>query len=150
MSLPDDVVELLNRNRGGFNTALGITFTDATLDEVMAEVVVGPEHLQPYGIVHGGVLSSLVETVASVGAALQTMPEGRHVVGLENSTSFLRAARGGRLTARARPLFRGRRSHVWEVEVKGDDGETVAVGRVRMLCLDAGARVAGEQVSVKG
>ena len=145
----DDPVELLNRHRGGFNEALGLRFVHATPVEVVAEIQVGPRHLQPYGVVHGGVYSAMVETLASSAAALGLMSEGRHAVGLENATTFLRAVRGGTLTGRAVPLTRGRRSHVWEVEIRDDDGRLAAKGRVRMLCLEGDAQLAGEPVAVK-
>lgn len=145
----EDAVELLNRHRGGFNEALGLRFVSATPVEVVAELEVGPQHLQPYGVVHGGVYAAMVETLASSGAAIGTMAEGRHAVGLENSTTFIRAVRSGKLTARAVPLTRGRRSHVWEVEIHDGDGRLAAKGRVRMLCLEGDAQLAGEAVELK-
>lgn len=144
-----DVVTMLNAARGGFEVAIGLVFTRASLDEVSCEVPVGPHLVQPYGLVHGGVYSSIVETLASVGAALFAMPKGQTTVGLENTTSFLRAVRSGTLIGVARPLHRGRATQVWEVEVRGDDGKLAATGRVRMLCLEPGAQVAGETVAVK-
>jgi len=65
-----DVVAMLNAGRGGFEVALGLTFTRASPDEVACEVPVRPHTLQPYGLVHGGVYAAIVETLASVGAAL--------------------------------------------------------------------------------
>jgi uncharacterized protein (TIGR00369 family) len=126
-----------------------IRFVHATADEVIAEVEIGPQHHQAYGIVHGGVLSGMIETVASVGAALAAMPRGQSVVGLENSTSFLTAVREGKLRATARPLARGRRTHVWEATVTDAEGRMVASGRVRLIALEAGAALAGETVKVK-
>jgi uncharacterized protein (TIGR00369 family) len=145
----DDFAPMLNAARDGWCTAMDLRFIRATRDEVVAEWTVGPQHLQAYGIVHGGVHSGVVETLASVGAALDVMPHGRSAVGLENQTSFLHAVRGGTLRAVARPLSRGRRTQVWEVTVADESGRAVAVGRVRMLCLDEGARVAGEDVAIK-
>src|SRR5262245_44728842 len=144
-----DLLAMLNGNRGGFTVMLGLTFTRASDDEVACEVPVGPHLTQPYGLVHGGVYSSIVETLASVGAALFAMPKGLAPVGLENSTSFLRAVRSGKLVGGAGPVQRGRAARVWEVEVRGDDGKLAATGRVRLLCLEAGAAVAGETVQVK-
>jgi uncharacterized protein (TIGR00369 family) len=112
-------------------------------------VPVGPHLTQPYGLVHGGVYSSIVETLASVGAALYAMPLGLAPVGVENTTSFLRAVRTGVLVSIAKPLHRGRTTQVWEVEVRGDDGKLAATGRVRVLCLEAGRQVAGEHVAVR-
>lgn len=144
-----DVVSVLNNSRGGFNVYLGLVFTRASLDEVACEVPVTPQLLQPYGLVHGGVYCSMVETLASVGAAMFALPKGQTTVGLENSTSFVRAVRGGKLLGTARPLHRGRATQVWEVEIRGDDGKLAATGRVRMMCLEPGAQVAGETVVLK-
>ena len=148
--LPDNMLELLNANRGGFNEAMGLSFTAATPERVEARVEVGEQHLQPYGMVHGGVLSAMIETLASVGAALTEIPAGRHVVGLENTTSFVRAARGGVLVGVAVPVHCGRRSHVWEATIRDDEERVVAVGRVRIQCLEGGTQVAGETVGLAG
>ena len=144
-----DILTMLNAARGGFEVALGLTFTRASTDEVECEVPVGPHLAQPYGLVHGGVYSSIIETLASVGAALVAMQRQQTTVGLENTTSFLRAVRSGKLIGVARPLHRGRATQVWEVEVRGEDGKVAATGRVRMLCLEPGATVAGEVVGLK-
>lgn len=144
-----DVLQMLNAARGGFELALGMTFTRASADEVALEVAVRPELLQPYGLVHGGVYSSIIESAASVGAALFAMRNGQTTVGLENTTSFVRAVRSGKLIAIAKPLHRGRQTQVWEVEVRSEEGKLAATGRVRMLCLEPGAAVAGETVGVK-
>ncbi len=146
----NDFAEMLNDRLGGLDQALGLRFVRATTDEVVAELTVGPTHLQPYGLVHGGVYCAMAETVASAAAAIHAMARGRHTVGLENSTSFLRAVRGGTLRATGRPLAAGRRSHVWEVAIRDDEGRLAATGRVRLLILDPDAQVAGETVRVAG
>jgi len=145
---PDDVTKQFNPSRGGFNTLVGLVFDKVTVDEVVAHVPVTPQLTQPYGLVHGGVYATIVETLASSGAALSAMARGQTTVGLENSTSFLRAIRSGTLIGTARPLHRGRTTQVWEVAITGDDGKLAATGRVRMLCLEAGAAVAGETVAI--
>jgi 1,4-dihydroxy-2-naphthoyl-CoA hydrolase len=144
-----DVVTMLNAARGGFELAIGLTFTRITPDEVECEVPVGPHLHQPYGLVHGGVYASIIETLASVGAALHAMTRQQTAVGLENTTSFVRAVRTGKLIGIARHVHRGRQTQVWEVDVRGEDGKLAATGRVRMLCLEAGAAVAGETVAIK-
>lgn len=146
--LPENVVEVLNATRGGFNTLIGLRFTSAKFDEVRAEVPVRPEILQPYGLVHGGIYSTMIETLASVGAAMNAMPRGQSTVGLENTTSFLKAVRKGTLHGQAVPLTRGRRTQVWEVSIRDDDDRIVATGRVRMLCLEQGSAIAGQTVAL--
>jgi uncharacterized protein (TIGR00369 family) len=128
---------------------MGVTITSATQDEVRAELTIGPEHLQSYGIVHGGVHCGVIESLASIGAALFAFPRGQSVVGLENTTSFIRAVRAGaKLHAVSTPITRGRRTQVWEAQVLDDEEKLVATGRVRLLCIERDQMLAGEQVTV--
>jgi uncharacterized protein (TIGR00369 family) len=148
-STDGDFSAAINSRLDGWLIAMGVHFVRATADEVTAEIEIGPQHRQAYGIVHGGVYSGLIETVSSVGAALWAGKTGQSVVGLENHTSFLHATREGKLSVTARPLMRGRRTQVWEATVTDDKGRTVAAGKVRLLALESGAALAGETVKVK-
>ncbi len=143
---PEETVDLINARLGGFNEALGLRFVTATPEEFTAELEIAPHHLQPYGLVHGGVLSAMIETACSTAAAVSVFTEGRSAVGLENSTSFLRAVRSGILRVTARPLVRGRRSHVWLGEVHDAEGRLVAAGRVRLIVLEPGAEAGGARI----
>jgi len=143
----EDYSARMNELPEGWLKAMGVTITLATGDEVRAELTVGPEHLQGYGIVHGGVHCGLIESLASIGAALFALPLGKHVVGLENNTSFIRAVRAGtKLHAVSTPVTRGRRSQVWEARVLDEEDHMVATGRVRLLCLDADQPLAGSRL----
>jgi uncharacterized protein (TIGR00369 family) len=148
MAEPIDAVAFINESRGGFNKVMGLVFTHVTADEVRAELVVGEQHLQPYGVVHGGVHAGIIEAACSTGAAVHAFQSGQSVVGLENSTSFLRAARDGKLTVTAVPLAKGRRSQVWEATVTDDQSRALAKGRVRLICLDDGQEIAGKKVGL--
>lgn len=148
MSTTDFAAMVQELHRGTWDEVVGLVIESATRDAVEARLELRPEHRQPMGLVHGGVLASIVETLASVGAATDTMTKDKHIVGLENHTSFVRAAREGTLRARATPVTRGRRSQLWEVMIRDEEGATVATGRVRLLVLDPGAQVAGETLSL--
>ena len=148
-AFPDNVLELINANLGGFNNALGLHFTKAAPDECVAEIEITDRHLQPYGLVHGGVYAGVIETLCSTGAALTVWGENKTTVGLENNTSFLKAVRGGRLRCTARPLLLGKRTHVWEAGIHDDQGRLVASGRIRLMVLEPGAAVAGREVSMQ-
>lgn len=128
---------------------MGLRILRATVDEVSAELEVGPRHRQGYGIVHGGVYAGIVESVCSIAAALWARQHNQSVVGLENHTSFLRAVREGKLSVTARPLMRGRRTQVWEATVTDGAGRMAAQGKVRLIALEAGSAIAGEQVRIK-
>ena len=144
-----DLSEQLNGAGQGWVHAMGLRFSVATADEVACSFTVGPQHLQGYGIVHGGVHCGVVETLASVGAAMAAAPRGQSVVGLENSTSFIRAVReGATLQARATPVTRGRRSQVWEARITDHEGRLVASGRVRLLCFATEDGIGGGEARV--
>jgi len=130
----EDLAERVNQLPSGWVKEMGITILSATVDEVTCEWEVSEKHHQGYGIVHGGVHCGVIETLASIGAALVAHPRGQRVVGLENSTSFVRAVRSGRLHAVARPVTRGRLSQVWEAWIRDEEERLVAQGRVRLLC----------------
>src|ERR1700682_1366742 len=137
----------MNELPEGWLQAMGVTITKATADEVRAELTVGPEHLQGYGIVHGGVHCGLIESLASLGPALAALPRNQSVVALETNTSFVRAVRAGaRLHAVSTPITRGRRTQIWEARVLDDQERIVATGRVRLLCLEADQALGGKQV----
>ena len=121
---------------GPFVEHLGVEFTEVSGDRVVATWNARPDLHQPYGIVHGGVHCSVVETLASVGAALWMGDEGK-VVGVSNSTDFYRAVREGTLTSTATPLHRGRSQQVWLVETVSEDGRVAARGQVRLQNLTA-------------
>ncbi len=135
--MSDDYSAMVNQLPDGWVKAMGIVITRATPDEVACEWDVNEKHHQAYGIVHGGVHCGVIETLASIGAAVVAQPRGQRVVGLENSTSFIRAVRSGRLFGEARPVTRGRSSQVWEAWIRDEEGKLVAQGRVRLLCVDA-------------
>ena len=116
---------------GEFVRHLGIDLVEITGERVVAHWEAAPKHHQPYGIVHGGVHCSVVETLASFGAATWLGQQGQ-VVGVNNNTDFFRAVREGRLTSTATPLHRGRLQQVWVVETVDSDGRTVARGQVRL------------------
>jgi 1,4-dihydroxy-2-naphthoyl-CoA hydrolase len=134
VDLWNDPAAFINAQPSGWVKEMGIRILEATPERVTCEWEVTDKHHQGYGIVHGGVHSGVVETLASIGAALAARPS--RVVGLENSTSFIRAVRSGRLHAAARPITRGRRTQVWETSIWDEHEHLVAVGRVRLLCLE--------------
>jgi len=133
--MSDDFAEVVN-GLPGWVREMGVTILTASADEVTCAWDVAEKHLQGYGIVHGGVHCGVIETLASVGAALAAMPRGQRVVGLENTTSFIRAVTAGRLTGMARPVTRGRTTQVWEAWIRDRQENLVAQGRVRLLCVD--------------
>jgi 1,4-dihydroxy-2-naphthoyl-CoA hydrolase len=124
-------LEWLN-SLAGWSGAMKLVFTVATGDEVACEFEIDDQHLQPFGIVHGGVHCGVIETVTSIGATLHVRDRGQEAVGLENTTSFVRASVSGKLFAVAKPIARGR---------------LVAQGRVRLQ--NVASRPAGDSTEAR-
>lgn len=118
----------------GWDRVVGLDWVEATGDRVVARWTIRPDHHQPYGIVHGGVYCGVVESAASYGAGLWLASTGRsdRVVGISNTTDFLRAVSEGTLTAVALPVHRGRSTQLWGVEIRDEQERLVARGQVRL------------------
>jgi 1,4-dihydroxy-2-naphthoyl-CoA hydrolase len=116
---------------GPFVEHLGLELTEVTGDRVVAAWTAAEKHHQPYGIVHGGVHCSVVETLASIGGAMW-IGEGGQCVGVSNTTDFYRPVRTGPLTSTATPVHRGRTQQTWLVETHDEAGKLVARGQVRL------------------
>jgi uncharacterized protein (TIGR00369 family) len=114
-----------------FEGHIGLEFIETTADRVCARVPVSPVLRQAGGIVHGGVYCSIVETVASWGGLLSLAGAG-HVVGVHNSTDFLRSVRDGILFAEGLPVLRGRSQQLWRVIITDAGGRECAVGQIRL------------------
>ncbi|MGH8951858.1 MAG: PaaI family thioesterase [Acidimicrobiia bacterium] len=112
----------------------GIELIDATPDSCQGKLVIEEIHQQPYGVVHGGVYCTLIETLASAGAALWAMENGMAgAVGVSNQTDFIRATSDGVLIGSATPIHRGRTQQLWQVDVTREDtAKLVARGQVRL------------------
>lgn len=117
----------------GFDAELGLAYLEITPEGGRAQLQITDKLLQPYGIVHGGVYCSVVESLASVsGAVWLAANGGGKVVGVNNNTDFLRAIGSGTLTATSTPVHRGRRQQLWLITIADTDGRLVARGQVRL------------------
>lgn len=123
-----------------FDNEIGLTYTELTPDGVKAHLDVKPHLHQPMGIVHGGVWCTMVESMASVSAFLWRAEQGGgNVVGVNNSTDFLRAITGGTAYGVSEPIHRGRTQQLWLVTIRDDKDRLIARGQVRLQNLPTGA-----------
>jgi len=117
----------------GFDSELGLTYLEVTPDGGRAQLTLSDKLLQPWGIVHGGVYCSIIESLASVSAHVWLSANGGGtVVGVNNNTDFLRAVSSGTVTAESTPIHRGRRQQLWLITITADNGKQVARGQVRL------------------
>jgi uncharacterized protein (TIGR00369 family) len=125
-----DVTPLSSGSPPGFDAHYGLEVLSYDDQEVRAQVRVRDHHLQPAGLVHGGVIASMAESMASMATYVAVQGEGRTAQGLSNQTSFLRPLTGGTVHAVARRRHRGRTTWVWEVEFTDDEDRLCALVRM--------------------
>ena len=110
--------------------ALGFQLTELGAEVAHARVEIDERHLQPLGVVHGGVYAALAESLASHATAATVMPDGYLALGLSNLTSFFRPVSSGIIRAEATRLHRGRTTWVWDVSFTEASGRLCATSRV--------------------
>lgn len=115
-----------------FLRAAGFEIEASTGQEVRGHVDAGRQHHTPWGVVHGGLYATLVESACSIGASQAVAGQDRFAVGLSNHTEFIRSHREGRLDVLARAIHQGRTGQLWECDVTREDGKLVARGQVRL------------------
>ncbi|MCF8606577.1 PaaI family thioesterase [Gordonia sp. HY442] len=116
-----------------FLKASGLEVTVATGTRVEGHVDLDERHHTPWGVVHGGVYTTFVESAGSIGASAAVADRGQFAVGVHNATDFLRPSKGGRATVVAEPIQQGRTQQLWLVEVTDEStGKTLARGQLRL------------------
>jgi uncharacterized protein (TIGR00369 family) len=115
-----------------FMQAAGLVLDNVESSHVTGWIDLGPEHHQPWGLIHGGVYSTAIESAASVGASTAAQDDGLVAVGVNNNTNFLRSMTDGRVTVDARAIQQGRTQQLWEVRITDDRDRLVATGQVRL------------------
>ena len=115
---------------------LGIEFMDIGADYLEARMPVDGRTMQPDRILHGGASVALAETLGSVGGSMCVDRERFQVVGVEINANHLRPATGGHVTGRASPIHVGRRTQVWNIEIRDDLERLVCVSRLTIAVIE--------------
>jgi 1,4-dihydroxy-2-naphthoyl-CoA hydrolase len=123
-----------------FMRLLEIEFEERGPTRVAGSIAADERHHQPWGLVHGGLYTTAVESFATTGAFEAVKDQGMQAVGVSNLTDFLRPHRAGRLDVVATAVFQGRTQQLWQVEIRRpEDGKLVARGQVRLQNISAAA-----------
>jgi 1,4-dihydroxy-2-naphthoyl-CoA hydrolase len=124
---------------GAVIAGVGLQLDEVTPTRVKGHMELGPEHHTPFGIIHGGVYTTAVESAASLGASAAVEARGMTAVGLTNTTHFLRSLTSGRVSVEAVPLNQGRTQQLWQVDIKDGEGRLIAHGEVRLQNVESAA-----------
>jgi 1,4-dihydroxy-2-naphthoyl-CoA hydrolase len=122
-----------------FMRLLDIEFEERGPQRVTGSIAADERHHQPWGLIHGGLYTSVIESFATTGAFEAVKDQGMQAVGVTNVTDFLRPHRRGRLDVKATAIHQGRTQQLWQVEIRRpEDGKLVARGQVRLQNVQAG------------
>jgi len=121
---------------GGFVTHAGLVVDEVTPDRVTGHIDLTTEHHTPWGIVHGGVYATAIESAASIGATTAVHDRGQVAVGLTNTTHFLRSLSAGRVDVEAVALYQGRTHQLWRADITDGTGRLIAHGELRLQNID--------------
>ncbi len=111
-----------------FATHMNLRFVEVVDGRAVVECVTGPHHANSRGVIHGGVISSLIDTAAGASVAYQPSVNGRAVATVSLTTNFIRA---GNVGDTLRAVGRRRGGHqiiTCDVEVYNQDDDLVAFG----------------------
>jgi 1,4-dihydroxy-2-naphthoyl-CoA hydrolase len=114
----------------GFAELLGTEWLDADSGQARARIPIRDDLRQPFGLMHGGVISSLVESICSYATALVVIGEGKMAMGQSIAVSFLRPVTEGHAEVRATARHRGRTTWVWDAEILDADNKLCALAQM--------------------
>ena len=105
---------------------LGIEFVEVTPDRVLARLRLTEDLATVGGSVHGGTLMAFADTIGAAGTAAN-LAEGQRTATLESKTNFIAGCRAGTIQAEAKPVHKGKRTHVWETRIPDEAGKLLSV-----------------------
>lgn len=119
-------------------TELGIEFTEIGEDFVAATMPVNAKTVQPFRILHGGANVVLAETLGSIASTLCIDdPTAQTAVGVEVNANHLKSVReGGIVTGVCRPVRVGRQIHVWQIEIRDENGDMSCISRLTVAIVN--------------
>ena len=124
-------IEELNRIcKDSFVDHLGIRFEEFDGHSIRGSIEITAAHLQPVGVVHGGVYISLAETLAGAGSAILVENEGKQAFGTTVSSQHLASVSGGKITGVAALIHRASFKHIWDVKISDENGKLISISRV--------------------
>jgi 1,4-dihydroxy-2-naphthoyl-CoA hydrolase len=113
-----------------FDSLIGTEWVSDDPDDARVRLALRDDLRQPFGLLHGGVMSTLVESVCSKATAGAVWDQGMAAMGQSIDVNFIRPVTAGSVEVRARARHRGRTTWIWEAEVLNDEGKLCALARM--------------------
>lgn len=127
-----DFEKLKELRNVGFNKAVGVVMTEISEGYAKAEIEIGPQHINPIGSVHGGVLF----TIADITAGAAATSRGRYMTTMSSNMNFLRPAINcKKLYGETREIKLGKQVCVYQVTITDDAAREIAIATVTFHCI---------------
>lgn len=121
--------------QGTLMKTLSIVYTDLGEDFLEAKMPVTPTVHQPAGLLHGGASVALAESVGSAASHLFIDNEKFEIRGIEIAANHLKSVREGMVTATAKPIHKGRTTHLWEIKIRDEKGNLISICKLTNIIL---------------
>jgi uncharacterized protein (TIGR00369 family) len=113
-----------------FDELVGTEWLSDDPEDARVRLPIRDELRQPFGLMHGGVMSTLVESVCSKATAGAVWDDGMAAMGQSIDVNFIRPVTEGSVEVRAKARHRGRTTWIWDCEVLNDEGKLCALSRM--------------------
>lgn len=114
---------------------LDIVYVDIGDNFLVATMPVTPKVHQPMGLLHGGASLALAESVGSTASHFLIDRDKYEVRGIEISGNHIKSVKDGLVTATAKILHKGRRTHLWEIRIVNEREELVSLCKLTNIVL---------------
>lgn len=122
------ILEKLQSIKLPFAELMGVTFTEAEKDRVVARMVVKADLCTLNHTIHGGAIMALADSVGAAATVINLPADAKGTTTLESKTNFIGGAKeGSTVVAIATPIHRGRRTQVWQTRIESEERKLIAV-----------------------
>lgn len=132
------ILDFMNKEmiKGTLMETLDIRYTAIGEDYLEAQMPVNSRVHQPMGLLHGGATVALAESTGSAASHIFIDKNKFEVRGLEISANHLKSKRDGIVTAAARPIHKGKTTHLWEIKITDEEGVLISLCKITMIVLE--------------
>ena len=133
----DLTIKQLNElNKNTLMEVLEIEYVEVGDNYVIAKMPVNHKTHQPMGLLHGGASAALIESIGSMGSALCIDHKTHAIVGLEVNANHIKGVSSGYVYANGKLMHQGRRTHLWQVDIKNEQDNLVCTGRLTVMVIE--------------
>lgn len=114
---------------------LAIEYTEIGNNHLVAKMPVNSRVYQPDGVLHGGAMVALAESVGSAAAIVFLDPSKFIIRGIEISANHIKSVKSGYVYANAKPIHLGKTTQVWDIKITDEDSRLISAVKLTTITL---------------